>query len=83
MLHKESQNIFKQIENERLEFFEGDCGISPEEVWRWKSLGIIPHWDRDTNIIIWESSKVKVDNLEDLKNIRETEEFDLEDGLDD
>jgi len=71
VLHKESQNIFKQIEAERQEFYlEGDCGLSPEEAWRWKSLGIIPHWDRDTNIVTWEVSKnVKVETLEDLKNI--------------
>jgi len=71
VLHKESQNIFKQIEEERHQFYyEGDCGLSPEEAWRWKSLGIIPHWDKDTNIVIWEMSKdVVVKTVEDLKNV--------------
>jgi len=83
VLHKESQNIFKQIEEERHQFYyEGDCGLSPEEAWRWQSLGIIPHWDRDTDIINWEMSKPgEVKTLEDLKNI--SKKIELEGGCPD
>jgi len=71
VLHKLSQNIFKNIEDERQEFLmEGETGLSLEEAWRWKSLGVIPHWGKDTNIILWlDSKEVKVENVKDLDKV--------------
>jgi len=72
LLHKESQNIFKQIENERMEFLDmfGDAFPTPEEHWRFKSLNIIPHYGKATNVDLWLMSKeIKVETVKDLDKV--------------